>query len=236
MMDSGLMDLILPELLEGRGVTQGELHRYDVLEHSLRACDAAPPDNPTVRLAALLHDIGKPRSRDLLPDGRPSFHGHERLSAQMARQALRRLRFPRLVIDAVAHLIEQHMFLYEEGWSDAAVRRLVARVGEANLPDMLALRRADQLAMAGQYFVSGGLLQLEKRLQRVLAADKALGLKDLAVNGDDLIGELGLAPGPALGTLLQALLEAVLDDPALNRREDLLRVARGLYEQRIRKD
>ena len=113
---------------------------------------------------------------------------------------------------------------------------VVARVGEANLPDMLALRRADQLAMAGQYFVSGGLLQLQKRLQRVLAADKALGLKDLAVNGDDLIQELGLAPGPAVGTLLQALLEAVLDDPALNRREVLLRVAHGLYEQRIRKD
>lgn len=233
MIDSGLMEVILPELLEGRGITQGELHRYDVLQHSLRACDAAPQENLTVRLAALLHDIGKPRSRDLQPDGRPSFHGHEKLSARMGRQALGRLRFPRLLIDSVAHLIEQHMFLYEDSWSDAAVRRLVARVGEANLPDMLALRRADQLAMAGDYFVSGNLVALQKRLERVLAADKALGLKDLAVNGDDLIRELALAPGPVVGTLLAALLESVLDDPALNTREALLRVARRFYEERL---
>jgi tRNA nucleotidyltransferase (CCA-adding enzyme) len=234
MAESGLLDLILPELGEGRGVAQGELHRYDVFEHLLHACDAAPRENQTVRLAALLHDVGKPRCVRPEADGRPSFHGHERVSAQMTEAALRRLRFPTQLIDAVAHLVEQHMFLYQDSWSDAAVRRLVARVGETNLPNMLALRRADQLAMAGGYFVSGGLLRLEKRIEAVLAAEKALRLQDLAVNGDDLIRELGIAPGPAIGTLLAALLESVLDDPALNRKDSLLRIARGFYEERLK--
>jgi tRNA nucleotidyltransferase (CCA-adding enzyme) len=229
----GLLGLILPELVACRGVTQGELHRYDVLDHLLYACDAAPADNLVVRLAALLHDLAKPQTRVRQAEGELSFHRHEQLSAQMAEQILRRLRFPGALVERVCRLVGLHMFHYEESWSDAAVRRFVARVGEEHLADLLALRRADQLAIVGGYFVSDSLAALQRRIERVLSAGKALGLRDLAVDGEDIMRELHIPPGPQVGMILQALLESVLDDPALNDRGRLLRIARGFYEQRF---
>ena len=151
----------------------------------------------------------------------------------MAGVVLRRLRFSNLIRKRVCHLIREHMFHYEENWTDAAVRRFVARIGEENLADILALRRADQLAITGEYFISESLVALEKRIEQVLGRDKALSLKDLAVDGNDIIRELGIPPGPEVGLVLEALLESVLEDPALNRREMLLKIAGKYYENRI---
>ena len=139
--------MVLPELLEGDGVAQGTFHCYDVFWHSLHACDAAPRESLVLRLAALLHDIGKPRARGTGPDGRPTFYGHEKVSAAMTEEILERLKLPNVVIKDVAHLVAHHMFNYLEEWSDAAVRRLIARVGEASITDIIALRRADQVGM-----------------------------------------------------------------------------------------
>ena len=234
--DCGILQLFMPELVACREVGRGQLHRYDLFHHLLYACDAAPRDNLVVRLAALLHDLGKPQTMDRTPEGAIHFHRHEELSARLAEKILRRLRFPNQVVKRVSHLVAQHMFQYEENWSDAAVRRFVARIGLENIPELLSLRRADQLAMVGERFVSTSLIALEKRIEEVLARDRILGLKDLAANGEDLKAELGIPGGPKIGIILKALLESVLDDPQQNERERLLKIAKRFYEERLREE
>jgi tRNA nucleotidyltransferase (CCA-adding enzyme) len=232
--DCGILRLIIPELVSCREVSQGQLHRYDLYHHLLYACDAAPQENLVVRLAALLHDLGKPQTMGRSPNGALHFHGHEDLSARLTEKILRRLRFPNQITTRVSHLVAQHMFHYEDSWSDAAVRRFVARIGLENVPDLLSVRRADQLAMVGERFVSTSLIALEKRIEEVLAKDSTLSLKDLAVNGDELMRELGLSGGPQIGIILRWLLESVLDDPTQNERKRLLEIARRFYDERLR--
>ncbi len=233
MASCGLLELLLPELAAGTGVEQRALHCFDVLEHSLRSCDAASPENLPVRLAALLHDIGKPGTLRREASGDLSFHGHERLSAELSGALLERLRFPNQLIQRTRHLVLHHMFNYTEQWSDAAVRRFVARVGEEHLADLLALRRADQVGTCGDASPSPALAAFSRRLEQVLAAGRALSLKDLVVNGQDLMRSLGLPPGPQIGVLLAQLLESVLEDPELNTREKLLAIAGSFYRERL---
>jgi poly(A) polymerase/tRNA nucleotidyltransferase (CCA-adding enzyme) len=229
----GLLELLLPELAAGAGVEQRSLHCFDVLEHSLRSCDAAEPGNLPVRLAALLHDIGKPAAMRREEDGSLSFHGHERLSAEQASGLMERLRFPTQLIRRTLHLVLHHMFNYTEPWSDAAVRRFIARVGEDRVADLLALRRADQVGTCGDTSPSRALAAFSRRLEKVLEAGRALTLPDLAVDGRDLMQALGLPPGPRIGALLRQLLESVLEDPALNTRETLLAIAGRFYRERL---
>ncbi|MDR1908808.1 MAG: HD domain-containing protein [Spirochaetaceae bacterium] len=226
---SGLLALILPELAACRGVEQKGRHRFDVLDHSLLACDYAASHNYTLplRLAALLHDLGKPQTARIDEAGQRSFYRHEVHSSRMAGEILQRLRYPNAVTERVKHLVAEHMFHYEETWSDAAVRRFVMRAGEENLPDLYDLRRADAFATSGIEAPPEVLAGMAFRIEAVLARSRALSLKDLAVSGRDLIG-LGLEPGKRVGILLGELLEAVVEDPALNNREDLLRIAENL--------
>jgi putative nucleotidyltransferase with HDIG domain len=229
MEQTGLLDLILPELAACRGVDQKGFHRFDVLDHSLLACDyAARMGAPqAVRLASLFHDIGKPAARRMDASGVWTFHRHERISAALARAIGLRLRYPNAMIRRMVHLIGEHMFHYEETWSDAAVRRFIIRVGEENLRDMYALRQADAYATAGIEPEPGFLAPLVSRIDRTLALGKAFSLKDLAVSGGDLAA-LGVVRGPRMGIILRELLEAVLDDPELNTRERLLHIAEQL--------
>jgi tRNA nucleotidyltransferase (CCA-adding enzyme) len=235
MRETGILTVELPELCEGIGVAQGDLHCWDVFTHGLRACDAAPRESLELRLAALLHDVGKPRVRGADPAGRPTFHGHEKLSAQIAAEVLQRLRFPNDVTRRVAHLVGQHMFNYQDEWSDAAVRRLIARVGEDAIDDIVALRRADQAGMCpgNSTAFPEGLSRFAARVQAVREGGRAFTVRELAVDGSDLMTRLGIAPGPAVGTLLSALLQAVLDDPGMNEKEKLLDIAGRFYRERM---
>jgi tRNA nucleotidyltransferase (CCA-adding enzyme) len=236
MRDTGILGIVIPELLEGVGVPQGSLHCYDVFTHGIYACDAAPAESQRLRLAALLHDIGKPRTRGTHPDdGRPTFHGHETLSAEMARSILLRLKLPTVAIRDVGHLVECHMFNYQEEWTDAAVRRFIARVGEEWVPDLIQLRRADQIGMCrenAQAFPEG-LAQFASRVRAVTEQGRAFTLSRLAVNGDDLMRGLSLRPGPLVGVLLNELLQAVLEDPSMNERERLLDMAGRIWRERL---
>ncbi len=219
MTDSGLLAVIAPDLARQLGLSQNKVEGEDLWDHTLRTVDAAP-NRQVVRLASLLHDLGKP---DTLADGH--FYGHESVGARMAREFLARLHSPRALQERVAHLVLHHMFMYEPSWSDAAVRRFIRKVGPGCIDDLLALRAADNEG-SGLPADSGHLAELASRVQAELAADIVLGRNQLAIDGNDLMAELGLPPGRVLGRLLDDLTERVMAEPALNDRAILLDVAR----------
>jgi tRNA nucleotidyltransferase/poly(A) polymerase len=236
MEETGLLELLIPELALCRGLGQGGFHRFDVLDHSLLACDyAAGKGYPMeVRLAALLHDTGKAEARREDDRGVLTFYQHEKYSAQIAERLLTRLRYSRSQTDQICRLIGCHMFNYDDSWSEGAVRRFIIRAGEENLENIYLLRRADVYGMAGKEGEGEGLAELIGRVDRVLAGNHALSLKDLAVNGRDLMA-LGIKPGRRMGIILKELLETVVDDPDSNNREALLKIAlkfNGRYQDR----
>jgi tRNA nucleotidyltransferase (CCA-adding enzyme) len=138
MAGTGLLDRVSPELAAQRGIAQNKVPGEDLWDHTLRAVDATPPGRPVVRLAALVHDIGKPATA---ADGH--FYGHERVGADVAKAFLERVHYPRAVIQRVVALVRQHMFAYETSWSDAAVRRFIGKVGRDMLDELFELRMAD---------------------------------------------------------------------------------------------
>jgi len=226
---SGLLDHIWPELLEGVGVAQNVHHAYTVWEHNLLACEYTPPVL-RLRLAGLLHDVGKPRTVSEDDSGERHFYHHEVVGAEMAREMLRRLRYDNDTVERVTHLVRHHLALHHyPGMTDAAIRRLIRRIGPEYLEDLIILRVADRAASGTkQAPISRGAYRLLTRMEKVLAEDAAFSLHDLAIDGHDVMEATGFGPGPAIGWLLQQLLEEVLDDPARNQREILLRRAQEL--------
>ncbi len=217
--DTGVLEHVLPELAAQRGVPQDKIPGHDLWLHCLTAVDAAAridPGNQRLRMAALLHDIGKPAT---FADGH--FVGHDVEGAAMAEALLARLAFPRREAQPIAGLIRQHMFNYEPRWSGAAIRRFVRRVGRDNIDDLLKLRAADNVG-SGLAPDAGRLNELRARIDDELRGNPPLSLADLAVHGDDLTRELDIEPGPAIGMLLDRLLSLVIADPAQNRRDLLL--------------
>jgi tRNA nucleotidyltransferase (CCA-adding enzyme) len=227
MAESGLLEVVLPELAAQRGVPQNKVPGEDLWDHTLRTTDAAPVDRPVVRLAALLHDIGKPPTQ---ADGH--FYGHDAIGARMADALLRRLHEPRAASDRVVKLIRNHMFTYDGGWGDGAVRRLIAKIGRDALEELFLLREADDVG-SGLAPGDSGLDELRRRVAEQLAADVALDRAALAVDGFDLIRELGLEPGPVLGRILDELLDRVIADPTLNDRPTLLLLAQASIEDEV---
>ncbi len=225
MAETELLSVISPDLAAQRGVAQNKILGEDLWDHTLRTVDAASADRPVVRLAALLHDIGKPATA---ADGR--FIGHEQVGADLARTLLHRLRFPRATLERVVLLVRQHMFDYQGTWSDAAVRRFILRVGRHGIDELFDLREADNVG-SGIPADANGLDELRQRVHEQLEAEVVLDRADLAVNGDDLIAELGLASGPALGRILDALLDRVIADPDLNDRPTLLMLAQAMLTE-----
>ncbi|QIA26203.1 HD domain-containing protein [Thermaerobacter sp. PB12/4term] len=226
---SGLLEPIWPELLEGVDVPQNVHHAYTVWEHNLLACEYTPPVL-RLRLAGLLHDVGKPRTVSVDAQGERHFYHHEVVGAQMARDMLRRLRFDNETVQHVVHLVRHHLALHHyPGMTDAAIRRLIQRIGFDYLEDLIILRVADRAASGTKRApISRGAYRLLTRMEKILEQDAAFSLHDLAVDGHDVMAATGLGPGPAIGWILQQLLEDVLDEPARNRREWLLERAAQL--------
>jgi tRNA nucleotidyltransferase/poly(A) polymerase len=224
--ETGLLAILAPELARQRGIPQGKVAGEDLWDHTCRTVDAAAPGLedglPLARFAALLHDVGKPAT---FADGH--FVGHDAVGADLATAWLDGLRAPRAFAARVANLVRHHMFAYGPDWSDAAVRRFIRRVGVADVEALLDLRAADN-AGSGLAPDVDGLEELRARCRDQLAQRVALDRGGLAVDGDDLMRALGLAPGPALGRLIDGLLERVIADPLLNERSRLLALAREL--------
>jgi poly(A) polymerase/tRNA nucleotidyltransferase (CCA-adding enzyme) len=231
MRETGVLEVILPELDACYGVEQKGYHSYDVFEHSIYACDYAPADRVDLRLAALFHDLGKPGTREI-KDGCITFHNHERLSADLTRQLLGRLKFSNDEIERITHLVAEHMFHYTSEWSDSAVRRFVVKTGEEHLRDIFTLRAADKYGMDKSTPDMRLVEELNSRIIEIIEAGSAFSIKDLDINGNDLI-KAGITPGPELGKVLNFLFEAVLEDPALNNHKQLLDIGLKFYKTRI---
>ena len=215
------------------GVKQRERHCFDIFYHSLYSCEAAPSEDLGLRLAALFHDIGKTRTESRNEQGELRFPNHDRESADMAHSVMRRLKFSNAVTDRVCHLVRHHMFDYQSTWSDATVRRLIARVGQGNMPDLITLRRADQIGRCKRVVSGEYLDELTDRVDSLLRAEQALTISDLAISGQDIMTDLSIRSGPNIGVILRLLLETVLDDPHQNEKTRLLEIARRLFQERI---
>lgn len=221
--ETGVLRVIIPELDETFGIEQNEYHPDDIFNHSIKSCDEAPP-RLDIKWSALLHDLGK-KSTKMEKDGRVVFYGHERESEITVRKVLSRLRFSNRFIDRVRHLVRHHMFNIEEDSSDSAVRRFIARVGEEHLSALFDLRRADA-ASAGDVESIEKLEGLKRRIELLRAEDSAFKIRDLKINGEDIMGITGLGPGPEIGRIMEALFERVIEEPELNDTDKLKDIVR----------
>ena len=223
MQELGLLKIVLPELEEGVGVTQNLHHIYTVFDHSVKSLGFAAyyKFNVYVRLASLLHDVAKPRTK--AGEGtNATFYNHEYVGAKMAARALERLRFPKDFIEKVARLIRYHMFYYNVGEVTArSVRRLLRKVGPENIQELLQVRQAERKGSGVPKAEPYKLRHLKYMIEKVSRDPLTVGM--LKVNGDDVMQALGIEPGPKVGYILNALLEEVIDEPELNSREYLLK-------------
>ncbi len=225
---SGILKEILPELAACRGIHQTKLNATDVFEHIMIALDAAAEHNYSleVRLALLLHDIGKVPTMSINQYGIMRFHNHEIVGAKMANEILRRLKCSNHLIDTVTLLIENHMVRYTENWTDGAVRRFINRVGKENINILFELQWCDQIASEGRAKTElyDGFIERIREVQKT-----AMTVKDLAVSGEDL-SAAGIPKSKVMGEILSQLLEMVLDYPSLNDKEILLKEANLIFQ------
>ncbi|HBZ01338.1 MAG TPA: hypothetical protein DEO84_08485 [candidate division Zixibacteria bacterium] len=230
LLEIGVLKRILPELTQAVGVEQpGGYHRWDVFDHTMVSVDAARKDL-RVRLAMVFHDVGKPATRELV-EGGATFYGHDKLSAQMAVRALKRLRYSNEIIDDVSILISKHMFSDRAG--DKGVRRLIKAVGQDLIFDLLDVRRADITAQ-GMGQEPSEVDEFQAKVQAEIDKKSPFGLKDLAISGNDIMTKFNLQPGPLVGDILDDLLEMVLDNPSANNYDTLLARATQFLAERNR--
>lgn len=226
---SGLLTHILPEVEAGVGIGQNLHHVYTVYEHNLRALATCPSKKLEVRLAALLHDVGKPQTKR--GEGyRSTFYNHDHVGARITRKLLERLRFPAKVIEKATLLVDNHLFYYNVGEVTAAsVRRLIQRVGLENMRDLMDIRIADRLGSGTPKAKPYKLRHLEYMIDKV--SHDPVSVKMLAINGSDLMQALDMAPGPKIGAILDVLLAEVIEDPTKNTKDALLERARALEKE-----
>ena len=223
--NTGLLSQILPELLEGIGISQarpGRHHTEDVFTHNVLSLKFTTSTDPIVRFATLIHDIGKPRVKRDDEDGLVIFYNHEIKGANMARDIADRLRFSKKEQEKIIKLVRWHMFTVDENITDAAVRRFIRRIGVENVKDMMDLRVGDRLGGGTQTAESWRLKLFKRRLEEQLAP-APFSINNLAINGVDIMKELKIKPGPKIGEILQKLFEEVDENLETNNREYLLK-------------
>ncbi len=224
--NSGLMQEILPEMEKCFGVEQkspGRHHIYDVGNHLLMSLKNCKSEDPVTRFATLIHDIGKPLTYKKLESGVITFYNHEMVSTKIAENIADRLRFSNKEKDKFITLIRWHQFTVDEHQTDSALRRFIRNVGLENIEDMLALRVADRLG-GGARETSWRLEEFKKRLIEV--QKQPFTVRDLKIDGRDVMKELKLKPGPEVGKILNDLFDKVVEKKIENERESLLKELR----------
>lgn len=220
--NTGLLEHILPEFVTAFTTEQKSPkrhHLYDVGTHSAKAMAACPSTDPIVKFATLIHDIGKPKTFHKDETGLITFYNHEVVGTKLARVIVERLRFSKKDSERILTLIRWHQFSVDERQTDSAIRRIIRRVGKENLQDMLALRIGDRLG-GGALESSWRLELFKKRLEDV--QKQPFSIKDLKVNGNDVMKILNCRPGPVVGKTLTDLFAQVEEGTLINVREALL--------------
>jgi len=226
--ETKLLQYILPELEQGVGVKQDRHHIHTVFKHNLLSLQHCPSREWPVRLAALLHDVGKPKTRKII-GGIATFYNHEYVGAKLVERIMTRLKFSNEDRERVVNLVKNHMFYYNVGEVTAAsVRRLIVKVGRQNLKDLIELRIADRLGSGTPKAKPYKLRHLEYMMEKV--QNDPISVKMLKINGDDLMRLLAIAPGPKIGAILDVLLSEVIEEPEHNTLEHLAERARKLAE------
>lgn len=223
LLTSGLLQFIIPELLKGYGMSQAKHHIYDVWTHSLMALKNCPSKDPLVRLATLLHDIGKPIVAKGEGENR-TFYNHEVVGDKIVRNIAERLKFSRKEEEKLITLVRWHQFTVDDRQTDSAIRRFIRNVGKENLEDMIALRIGDRLG-GGAKETSWRLEKFKKRLEEVQI--QPFSVTDLKINGNDVMKALGIKSGPEVGQILNQLFEEVVEKKIENEREALLKKLNG---------
>ncbi len=221
--EAGILEIILPELERCFGVKQeGPKHArvYDIGEHALLTLQSTPSQDPLVRLAALLHDIGKPDTVKIDNTGNVTFYNHDLIGGRLALEIAKRFNLSKKQTDKFYRLIRWHLFTVDEKQTDSAIRRFIKNIGLENINDMLALRIGDRLGGGTQKAMSWRMEKFGERIAQVL--HKPFSITDLKVNGKDIMETLNIPPGPKVGEILQKLFEEVLEDSSKNTREYLL--------------
>lgn len=219
---TGLLKIIIPELDAAFEIGQKSPERhhiYDVGTHSVMAMKLCPSKDPVVRLATLLHDIGKVPTYKVDEKGIVTFYNHEMVSTKLTKHILARLRFSNKDTERILTLIRWHQFTVDERQTDSALRRFIRHVGKENLPDMLALRTGDRLG-GGAAETSWRMELFKKRLEEV--QKQPFAVADLKIDGHDVMKILGVKPGPVIGKTLNDLFTEVEKGTIPNEREPLL--------------
>lgn len=216
---SGILNYIMPEMVKGYGVAQAKHHIHDVWTHSLLSLKHVPSKDPIVRLATLIHDVGKPVVVRGEGEAR-TFYNHEVVGAKIAAALAKRLRLSKKDSERLITLVRWHLFSVDERQTDSAIRRFIRNVGKENLQDMLALRVGDRLG-GGARETSWRLEKFKKRLIEV--QKQPFTVADLKVNGNDVMKILAIKPGPQVGQALNTLFKEVVEQQLPNERETLLK-------------
>ncbi|MBD3282503.1 MAG: HD domain-containing protein [Candidatus Portnoybacteria bacterium] len=229
----GLLKYIIPELEKGVGVSQNRHHIYDIYEHSIRSLRAAAEKEFSleVRMAALLHDIGKPETKEGEgPDS--TFYNHDIVGARFAEKILKRLKFSNKLIDKVVLLVKNHMFVSDpERLTEAGARRLIKRAGKENIPDLINLRISDRLGMGRPKARPYRLRKVEYLIDKVSQDPVSVGM--LKISGDEVMNILGISPGPKVGAILDVLLSEVIEDPGKNKKRILKKRIKELDKENL---
>lgn len=219
-----LLKHVIPELEEGIDV-ENRPKIFTVWEHNLKALEyGAKVKYPLdVRIAALLHDVGKPRTKGPKKNDEWTFYGHDVVGSRMTAGILERLHFPRETVEKIATLIRWHLFKYdpEEGITDSSIRRLIRHVGAKNMNDLVCLRICDRMGMGVPKALPYRLRHFQFRVEKILREEETPTPKMLKINGDDVMSILAINPGVKVGHIIEVLLQEVIDDPSLNVREKL---------------
>lgn len=212
--DTGLLGHFMPELEDGINVGQNHHHTLTVWEHNLSALQECPSKKLDVRLATLLHDIGKPAAKR--GTGRDvTFYNHEYISARMTKNILRRLRYPTHIVERTTMLVRNHMFYYSVGdVTESAVRRIIAKVGLENIKDLMDVRIGDRMGSGTKKAKPYKLRHFEYMVDKV--SHDPVSVAMLQLDGTTMINDLEFTPGPQIGAVLDVLLAEVIDDPARN--------------------
>ncbi|MDD5290933.1 MAG: CCA tRNA nucleotidyltransferase [Patescibacteria group bacterium] len=229
--DNKLLQYILPELERGVGVDQNRHHIYTVFNHSVLSLKYCPNKDWRVKFASLLHDIAKPQAKRFI-GGDATFYNHDIIGAKIAKKIMQRLKFSNEDLEKVTNLIRHHMFYYNVGEvTEASVRRLIKKVGEENLADLIDLRVADRLGSGVPKAKPYKLRHLEYMMKKV--RKDPISAKMLKINGDDLIKLLKITPGPKIGAILDVLLSEVIEDPELNNKKYLEKRSKELNKMEL---